>query len=96
MVVVLGMIAVSVSEHGITGGTAGTASVLAESFDVVSAFGTVGLSTGVTPRLQPSSWLVLTLVMFVGRVGPLTLGLALVGRQPHVEPRFAEEELMVG
>jgi trk system potassium uptake protein TrkH len=63
---------------------------------VVSAFGTVGLSTGVTPRLQPSSWLVLTLVMFVGRVGPLTLGLALVGRQPHVEPRFAEEELMVG
>jgi len=96
LVVVLGMVAVSVCEHGITGGAAGTATVLGETFDVVSAFGTVGLSTGITPHLQPSSWLVLTLVMFVGRVGPLTIGLALAGRQPHVEPRFAEEELMVG
>jgi trk system potassium uptake protein TrkH len=96
LVVVLGMVAVSVCEHGIAGGSAASATMLWESFDVVSAFGTVGLSTGITPHLQPSSWLVLTLVMFIGRVGPLTLGLALAGRQPHVEPRFAEEELMVG
>lgn len=96
LVVVAGMMAVSACEHGIAGGPPGSAMVLWEAFDVVSAFGTVGLSTGITPRLQPSSWLVLTLVMFIGRVGPLTLSLALAGRQPHVEPRFAEEELMVG
>jgi trk system potassium uptake protein TrkH len=96
LVVVAGMMAVSACEHGIAGGAPGSATVVWEAFDVVSAFGTVGLSTGITPRLQPSSWLVLTLVMFIGRVGPLTLGLALAGRPPHVEPRFAEEELMVG
>jgi trk system potassium uptake protein TrkH len=96
LVVVAGMMAVSACEHGIAGGASGSATVVWEAFDVVSAFGTVGLSTGITPRLQPSSWLVLTLVMFIGRVGPLTLGLALAGRPPHVEPRFAEEELMVG
>jgi trk system potassium uptake protein TrkH len=96
LVVVAGMMAVSACEHGIAGGPPGSAMVLWEAFDVVSAFGTVGLSTGITPRLQPSSWLVLTLVMFIGRVGPLTLSLALAGRPPHVEPRFAEEELMVG
>jgi trk system potassium uptake protein TrkH len=96
LVVVAGMMAVSACEHGIAGGASGSATVVWEAFDVVSAFGTVGLSTGITPRLQPSSWLVLTLVMFIGRVGPLTLGLAMAGRPPHVEPRFAEEELMVG
>jgi trk system potassium uptake protein TrkH len=96
LVVVFGMMAVSACEHGIVGGAPGSALVVWEAFDVVSAFGTVGLSTGITPRLQPSSWLVLTAIMFVGRVGPLTLGLALAGRPPHVEPRFAEEELMVG
>jgi trk system potassium uptake protein TrkH len=96
LVVVAGMMAVSACEHGIAGGAPGSATVVWEAFDVVSAFGTVGLSTGITPRLQPSSWLVLTLVMFIGRVGPLTLGLAMAGRPPHVEPRFAEEELMVG
>jgi len=94
--VIAGMMVVSFCEHGIAGGAPGSATVLWEAFDVVSAFGTVGLSTGITPRLQPSSWLALTLIMFIGRVGPLTLGLALAGRQPHVEPRFAEEDLMVG
>ena len=96
VVVVGGFALVALAEHGVRGGAAAAAPFLAEAFDVVSAFGTVGLSTGITPKLQDGSWLALTLVMFVGRVGPLTLGLALIGRQPRSEARYADEELLIG
>jgi trk system potassium uptake protein TrkH len=95
-IVVVGFMLVAVAEHGAAGGAPAWAPFLPEAFDVVSAFGTVGLSTGITPRLTDGSWWVLTLVMFVGRVGPLTLGLALVGRQPRVEATYAEEDVLVG
>jgi trk system potassium uptake protein TrkH len=95
-VVVGGTLLVLAIEHGTVGGSASRAASLAETFDVVSAFGTVGLSTGITPSLSVGSWLALVLVMFVGRVGPLTLGLALAGRRPRTEPTYAEEDLLVG
>lgn len=94
--VVLGILGVSLAEHGTSGGTEAQASFLRELFDVVSAFGTVGLSSGVTPTLTPTSWVVLVLLMYVGRVGPLTLSLALLGRTPKPEPELAEEAVMVG
>jgi trk system potassium uptake protein len=94
--VVGGMVLVTLFEHGVAGGPQAAGPFLWEAFDVVSAFGTVGLSTGITPRLTDGSWATLILTMFVGRVGPLTLGLALAGRRPRVEPRFAEEDVMVG
>jgi trk system potassium uptake protein TrkH len=94
--VFIGIIMVSAIEHGHAGGAVPRTRILAEAFDVVSAFGTVGLSTGITPELSPHSWVVLVLVMFIGRVGPLTLGLAFAGRPPRPEPGYAEEELMVG
>lgn len=65
-------------------------------FEVVSAFGTVGLSTGITPTLTTIGRLLIALVMFVGRVGPITLGLALAKRQDQVNRRFAEEPIIVG
>jgi len=83
-------------EHAGPGGAQARVRFLAEAFEVTSAFGTVGLSTGITPELSGPSWLVLVGIMFAGRVGPLTLGLALAGRRPRAEPRFVEEELMVG
>ena len=46
-------------------------------FDTVSAFGTVGLSMGVTPKLNDIQKLALVLMMFAGRVGPLTLAFSL-------------------
>lgn len=95
-VVVAGTLGVSICEHAISGGAEARARFLAESFDVVSAFGTVGLSTGITPELTDWSWVVLVVVMFIGRVGPLTLGLALAGRRPRVEARFVEEEMLIG
>ena len=42
-------------------------------FEMVSAFGTVGLSTGITPGLTVGSKLVTILIMYIGRLGPLTI-----------------------
>ncbi|WP_321572176.1 potassium transporter TrkG [Cellulomonas gilvus] len=50
-------------------------------FEVVSAFATVGLSTGITADLHPGHQLVLVVVMFAGRLGPVTLASALVLRE---------------
>ncbi|WP_328591636.1 TrkH family potassium uptake protein [Occultella glacieicola] len=56
-------------------------------FEVVSAFATVGLSTGITHLLPAGGQLILVALMFVGRLGPLTLAsaLALRSRSSHVE-----------
>lgn len=65
-------------------------------FEAVSAFGTVGLSTGITPTLTWMGKLVLVATMFVGRVGPLTVALA-VARERRREPfRLAHEHIPVG
>lgn len=42
-------------------------------FEVISAFGTVGLSTGITPNLCDGSKLLSILIMYIGRLGPLTI-----------------------
>jgi trk system potassium uptake protein TrkH len=66
------------------------------SFEAVSAFGTVGLSTGLTPTLQPASKLVVILLMFVGRLGPLTLVAMLERRTRDPGYRLPEEAIMIG
>jgi trk system potassium uptake protein TrkH len=65
-------------------------------FEGVSAFGTVGLSTGITPDLSVPSQLALIVVMFIGRVGPLSLALALTARTRSLPYRFAEETVSIG
>jgi trk system potassium uptake protein len=82
-----------------TGGVPHTAAdprFVALMFEAVSAFGTVGLSTGVTSSLSALGKLVLVLVMYAGRVGPLTLVLAVGPRQERGRFRYAEENVMVG
>ena len=65
-------------------------------FETVSAFGTVGLSTGITAELSDWGKGILAATMFMGRFGPLTLALLMQGRE-HVEPyRFAEESIRIG
>jgi trk system potassium uptake protein TrkH len=65
-------------------------------FDTVSALGTVGLSTGITPSLSLFGKGLTALLMFAGRVGPLTIGLALMNRQrKQLAYEYAEEELMI-
>jgi trk system potassium uptake protein TrkH len=70
-------------------------SFLALLFETFSAFGTVGLSTGVTPDLTPVGRIVIILTMFVGRLGPLTVAFALAQRRRAVF-RYPEEQIMVG
>jgi len=65
-------------------------------FETISAFSTVGLSTGITGDLPPSAQLVIVMLMFVGRVGTITVAtaLALGGRdRPY---RYPQENPIVG
>lgn len=64
-------------------------------FEVVSAFGTVGLSRGTTSELDTAGQLIIMAIMLIGRLGPLTLGYTLtVRRKSHV--RYATTEFPVG
>lgn len=65
-------------------------------FEVISAFGTVGLSTGITGELPPAGQLMLTVLMFVGRVGTITLAATLALGHLRVAYRYPEEHLIVG
>lgn len=65
-------------------------------FEVISAFGTVGLSTGITADLPPSGQLMLTLLMYVGRVGTITLAASLAMGHVRAAYRYPEEHPIVG
>lgn len=65
-------------------------------FEAVSAFGTVGLSTGITPLLSTLGKLLISLLMYVGRIGPLTLIYAFAVRQGTVNLSYAEEKIAIG
>ena len=65
-------------------------------FEAASAFGTVGLSLGITPALDGAAQMVLIVLMFLGRVGPITLGTALVLREHERLYRYPEERPIVG
>ena len=63
-------------------------------FETVSAFGNVGLSMGITPNLSIGQKLAITLMMFAGRFGSLTLAFSLYS--PKGGLTYAEESVMVG
>jgi trk system potassium uptake protein TrkH len=65
-------------------------------FEVVSAVGTVGLTTGVTPTLSATGKILLVSAMFVGRLGPLTLVAALARARRPAKLEYAEEDLLIG
>lgn len=65
-------------------------------FESISAFGTVGLSTGITGSLSQSSELILIVLMFLGRVGPLTLGTALALRPRRILYELPKESPVIG
>lgn len=66
-------------------------------FESTSAFTTMGLSTGVTPHLSLPGRLLLTLTMYVGRIGPLTAAVALAQRRrERVHIDYPEERVMIG
>ena len=65
-------------------------------FETVSAFGTVGLSTGITGQLSDISRVLITITMFAGRVGPLTLAVAIGEKQRKGIYHYPTEKVMVG
>lgn len=65
-------------------------------FETVSAFGTVGLSTGITSKLSAPSELLIIFTMYLGRVGPLTLVLVLGGQGKKTKIRYPEENISIG
>jgi trk system potassium uptake protein TrkH len=65
-------------------------------FETISAFGTVGLSTGATASLTPLSKTLIIITMFVGRLSPLTLAFALARRGEEGRFQYTEENIMVG
>jgi len=65
-------------------------------FECISAFSTVGLSTGITAALPPSAQVVIVLLMFVGRVGTITVATALAVGRPVRPYRYPKENLIVG
>lgn len=65
-------------------------------FEVVSAFTTCGLSTGITSDIAPAGHALLVLLMFVGRIGPLTFGSALALKERARRYELPEERIIVG
>lgn len=94
--VTLAVLLLVVLELGSTPASESRPQFIALCFEVVSAFGTVGLSTGITATLSAPGQLLLILMMLVGRVGPLTLALAVAARRSKGHFRYAEENVMVG
>lgn len=74
----------------------GSREFLSYTFEAFSAFGTVGLSVGVTAELSSAGKIIVIVLMFVGRVGMLTMAFAIAGHVNRFAPRYAEENIMIG
>ena len=85
-----------VTERGSEYGKANENGFLAIFFEVVSALGTVGLSMGITPCLTEMGKTIVIVLMFVGRIGPLTLAIFLTGITEELDYDYPEEKVMIG
>ena len=65
-------------------------------FETISAFGTVGLSTGITPTLSPLGRVAIIITMFAGRVGPLTLVFSLARSMRKAPVSYPAERILIG
>ncbi len=70
--------------------------LMATVFEVFSALGTVGLSLGLTAKLSVVGKLLVAALMFVGRLGPLTMAASLVGRPAEPRIRFPRGRILIG
>ena len=65
-------------------------------FEATSAFATVGLSEGITPSIETGSKIGLIFGMYLGRVGPITVLLALSRRRPPTQISYPEAKILIG
>ena len=71
-------------------------SLLAIIFEVCSAFGTTGLSMGITPELTAFGKWVLMILMFIGRIGLVSFFLLLRGKDPDLNYHYPKERIIIG
>lgn len=95
LLVVFATLALTLTELGGVD-AAHSAKFMAVQFEVLSAWGTVGLTTGITPDLSPLGRLIIITVMYIGRIGPLTAFAALALREKPIRRRLAEEHVAIG
>jgi trk system potassium uptake protein TrkH len=93
--IIVAVFVLTITERADGNGAGTEERFLAILFEAVSAFGTVGLSRGITPYLTVAGKLTIVCLMFVGRLGPLNVALA-VGRGEGPRYRLPSESLMVG
>lgn len=65
-------------------------------YEVISAFGTVGLTLGLTPNLSIVGKIILSITMYAGRIGPLTLALSLSRKTVPGTIRYPEDKILIG
>ena len=90
------LLLVSESDRLAAGPANGGFSFMQVVFEAISAFATVGLSTGITSSLGGASKLLLVALMFVGRLGPLTVVVSVARRERPDKVKYPAEQLMVG
>lgn len=95
VIVCLGTMALLMTELGDVSHPQSRGMFLELLFEVVSAFGTVGLSTGVTASLTNPGKLLVVTIMFMGRLGPLLIAMA-VSRPLRLGYTHAEEDFIIG
>ena len=97
VIVAMGLAATMTSTLLLTMFEAESFSFLDIMYEATSAFATVGVSTGITGYLTPASQLVVAATMFLGRVGPLTLLIALAGRSRTTSQyQYPQERVSLG
>ncbi|HEX7449819.1 MAG TPA: potassium transporter TrkG [Pirellulales bacterium] len=91
-----GLVALLVAEQADAPHRSGANLFLDAAFEVCSALGTVGLSTGITPRLNAWAKAVLIVLMFLGRLGPISAFVALSGGERRDRVEYPKEEVLIG
>jgi len=84
------------SEHSGVSHSENIGSFLDQLFEITSAFGTVGLSTGITSTLTSVGKAFVIFIMFAGRVGPLTLGVIFLTGKAKPVFSYVEEDVLIG
>ena len=95
VIAIAGSLLLNSTESGVIAQADSNGEFLATSFEAVSALATVGLSTGLTPHLTHAGKTLIILLMFIGRLGPLSIAFA-ISRQHESTIRYAEENVMIG
>lgn len=96
LVTIIAMILLQVTELYHLSPTAHRGDFLKQLFEVVSALGTVGLSTGITADLSTGGKLVIIACMYIGRCGPAMLAASVLGKQPRVNYSYPQEDILIG